>query len=95
MIEGTYYCHVENSVGKGDPCMIDLTESIMLYGLSEEVVVILIAVAGSVIILLLIILITACLYCREKTDDKGKGKYLCSPSNGLHGIIILLLLLCS
>jgi len=71
---GTYYCHVENSVGKGDPCMIDLTESIMLYGLSEEVVVILIAVAGSVIILLLIILITACLYCREKTDDKGKVK---------------------
>merc|ERR1712106_418553 len=67
---GTYFCHVNNSLGKGEPCMINLTMDMMTYGLSEEVMVILIAVAGSVIVLLILILITiiAFLYCGEKKD---------------------------
>eukprot|EP00092_Neocalanus_flemingeri_P009188 GFUD01009889.1.p1 GENE.GFUD01009889.1~~GFUD01009889.1.p1 ORF type:complete len:1498 (+),score=504.87 GFUD01009889.1:68-4561(+) len=70
---GTYYCHVSNSVGKGEPCMIELTEWMMTKGLSEEVIVILIAVAGSVIVLLIIIVITACLYCGERKEKGGKA----------------------
>jgi len=68
---GTYYCHVSNDLGQGEPCQIDLTMDMMTYWLTEEVTVILIAVAGSVIVLLIIIIITACLYCREKKENKG------------------------
>jgi len=68
---GTYFCHVSNDVGQGEPCQIDLTMDMMTYWLTEEVTVILIAVAGSVIVLLIIIIITACLYCREKKENKG------------------------
>ena len=71
---GTYYCHVSNDLGQGEPCQIDLTMDMMTYWLTEEVTVILIAVAGSVIVLLIIIIITACLYCREKKENKGTGK---------------------
>ena len=66
---------MSNTVGQGEPCMIELTEAMMIHGLSEEVVVILIAVAGSVIVLLTIIIITACLYCGEKKEKGGKGKH--------------------
>ena len=64
---------MNNSLGQGEPCMIDLTMDMMTYGLSEEVMVILIAVAGSVIVLLILIIIIACLYCGEKKDTEGTG----------------------
>ena len=70
---GTYSCFTSNSVGEGDACILDLTNEMIAYGLSHEVMVILIAVAGSVIVLLIIIIITACLYCGEKKQSKGKG----------------------
>jgi len=71
---GTYFCHVTNTLGKGDPCVLELTEDMLTAGLSHEVLVILIAVAGSVIVLLIIIIITALLYCREKKEEGGKAK---------------------
>jgi len=69
---GTYGCFASNSVGEGDPCILDLTNEMIAYGLSHEVMVILIAVAGSVIVLLIIIIIIACLYCGEKNQSKRK-----------------------
>ena len=72
---GVYHCYAENSIGKGENS-IDLTLSMMEYGISEEVMVILIAVAGSLIVLLIILAITACLYCGERKEKKEKGKPL-------------------
>merc|ERR1711915_827739 len=79
---GTYGCFASNSVGERDPCILDLTDEMIAYGLSHEVMVILIAVAGSVIVLLIIIIIIACLYCGEKNQSKRKVEWY---SVQLHG----------
>eukprot|EP00092_Neocalanus_flemingeri_P025444 GFUD01027586.1.p1 GENE.GFUD01027586.1~~GFUD01027586.1.p1 ORF type:complete len:1098 (+),score=293.63 GFUD01027586.1:126-3419(+) len=66
---GDYFCHVNNSVGEGDACMIELTDIILTKGLSEHELIIIIFVAGAVLALLLVISILVCFYCGKK----GKG----------------------
>jgi len=67
---GKYFCHVNNSVGVGEPCMIELTEVMMTKGLSEDELIIIVCVAAAVLALLVIISVLVCVYCCKKGRNK-------------------------
>jgi len=69
-ILGEYNCHVSNSIGEGEACMLELTEVILTKGLSEDELIIIVAVAAGVLALVLVISILVCVYCGKK----GKGE---------------------
>jgi len=67
---GEYYCHVNNSIGESEACVLELTEVILTKGLSEDELIIIVAVAAGVLALLLVLSILVCVYCGKK----GKGE---------------------
>eukprot|EP00090_Calanus_glacialis_P045715 TRINITY_DN8668_c0_g1_i1.p1 TRINITY_DN8668_c0_g1~~TRINITY_DN8668_c0_g1_i1.p1 ORF type:complete len:1080 (-),score=259.44 TRINITY_DN8668_c0_g1_i1:89-3328(-) len=69
-ILGEYNCHVSNSIGEGEACMLELTEVILTKGLSEDELIIIVAVAAGVLALVLVSSILVCVYCGKK----GKGE---------------------
>jgi len=67
---GDYYCHVNNSLGEGEACVLELTDIILTKGLSEDELIIVITIAAAVLALLLVISLLVCFYCGKK----GKGE---------------------
>jgi len=70
---GSYYCHVNNSIGESEACMLDLTEQMLTKGLSEEELIFIVSLLAGLLVLLLIISILVCVYY-GKEDKGGKGK---------------------
>merc|ERR1711892_954381 len=67
---GDYLCHVNNSVGVGDACVIELTDIILTKGLSEYELIIIISVAAVVLALPLVTSILVCCYCGSKGKEE-------------------------
>jgi len=85
---GKYFCHVNNSVGEGEACMIELTEVMMTKGLSEDELIIIVASTAAALALLLLISVLVCVYCCKKGKDEkvnsGEGKKTPGPDEQPH-----------
>jgi len=68
---GTYYCHVNNSIGEGEPCQIHISEDFMTRGLTEDQLIIIIAVVAAILVIVLIVSIIACIKCCKR-NNTGK-----------------------
>lgn len=68
---GTYYCFVNNTVGQGVPCEIDIQGIGILKSVTDFDIIIIIAVCAAALVALLILVAIIIIICRKKrTNDK-------------------------
>ncbi|XP_059086621.1 hemicentin-1-like isoform X5 [Tigriopus californicus] len=80
---GTYYCYVNNSIGAGQPCEIDV-QGMGLIRMGNANLILIVAVVAALIVAVLIIIVCIILICRKKKkspDEKYHGNKS-SPDSG-------------
>lgn len=78
---GTYYCYVNNTIGQGIPCEIDIQGIGILKSVTDFDIIIIVAVCAAVLVALLILVAIIIIICRKKrTNDKYANKS--SPDSG-------------
>ena len=71
---GTYYCHVNNSLGAGLPCELDVQGLGLFKGAvgGANIIIIVAVIAASIVVLLIILVIVILLCRRRKPTEKCK-----------------------
>ncbi|XP_059086618.1 uncharacterized protein LOC131883222 isoform X2 [Tigriopus californicus] len=71
---GTYYCYVNNSIGAGQPCEIDV-QGMGLIRMGNANLILIVAVVAALIVAVLIIIVCIILICRKKKKSPDE-KYI-------------------
>ena len=70
---GTYYCQVNNSLGAGQSCEIEVQGIGLLKTMGSANIIIIVAVIAASIVALLIVIVVVILICRRrKPNEKCK-----------------------
>lgn len=67
---GTYYCYVNNTIGEGIPCEIDVTG--IMEKIGNDDIIVISAIIAAVIVLVLIVCVVIIVLCRRQ---RQAGKY--------------------
>jgi len=71
---GEYFCHVSNSLGEGEACVLEITDVLLTKGLTEEELIIIVAVAAAILALLFVLAIILCIYCARRGKEEKYEK---------------------